>query len=184
MAMRFNPPPGWPSAPAGWVAPPGWQPDPSWPEPPPGWQLWVEDRPAMAPKIRDSWLGIAGGSAIVLGSQMPFVSFSDMGAQVNPEAKTGSLVFGLIMIALAVALRMAPQPQRLLAGVAALGLSALGALLYVLFIVIGIVGVPEQDPFGDTTTLTFSPSIGIVLCVAGCAVAGLAAISSCQHRQA
>jgi hypothetical protein len=32
---RFNPPPGWPPAPAGWVAPPGWQPDPSWPEPPP-----------------------------------------------------------------------------------------------------------------------------------------------------
>jgi hypothetical protein len=36
---RFNPPPGWPPAPAGWVAPPGWQPDPSWPEPPPGWHL-------------------------------------------------------------------------------------------------------------------------------------------------
>ena len=30
---QFNPPPGWPPAPAGWVAPPGWQPDPSWPEP-------------------------------------------------------------------------------------------------------------------------------------------------------
>jgi hypothetical protein len=28
---RFNPPPGWPAAPAGWVAPPGWQPDPTCP---------------------------------------------------------------------------------------------------------------------------------------------------------
>lgn len=115
---------------------------------------------------------------------MPFVSFNDMGAQLNPGAKTGSLLFGLIIIALAVALRMAPQPQRLVAAIVTLGLSATGALLYVLFIVIGIVGVPEQDPFGDTTTLTFSPGVGIVFCVAGCAVAGLAAIRSCQHRQA
>ena len=43
MTSRFNPPPGWPPAPAGWTPPPGWSPDPSWPSPPPGWQLWVED---------------------------------------------------------------------------------------------------------------------------------------------
>jgi hypothetical protein len=48
MAMRFNPPPNWPPAPAGWQPPPGWQPDPSWPAAPPGWQLWVEDTPAQA----------------------------------------------------------------------------------------------------------------------------------------
>src|SRR5687768_7156911 len=41
--MRFNPPPGWPQPPAGWVPPPGWNPDPSWPEPPPGWQIWLPD---------------------------------------------------------------------------------------------------------------------------------------------
>jgi len=28
MAMRFNPPPGWPPAPDGWAPGPGWQPDP------------------------------------------------------------------------------------------------------------------------------------------------------------
>jgi hypothetical protein len=183
MAMRFNPPPGWPPAPTGWIAPPDWQPDPSWPEPPPGWRLWIEDRSDTAPEVRNSWLGIAAGSAIVLGSQLPFVSFNDMDAQLNPAAKTGSLLFGLIIIALAVALRLAPQAQRLVAGIVTLGLSALGALGYVLFIVIGIVGVPEQDPFGDTATLRFSPGIGIVFCVAGCVVAGLAAIRSGQHRQ-
>jgi hypothetical protein len=48
MTIQFNPPPGWPPAPAGWTPPPGWQPDPSWPPPPPGWQLWV-DAPAPAP---------------------------------------------------------------------------------------------------------------------------------------
>lgn len=37
----FNPPPGWPKPPTGWVPPKGWTPDPAWPPPPPGWQLWL-----------------------------------------------------------------------------------------------------------------------------------------------
>ncbi len=37
----FNPPPGWPKPPAGWMPPKGWTPDPSWPPPPEGWQLWL-----------------------------------------------------------------------------------------------------------------------------------------------
>jgi hypothetical protein len=41
--MRFNPPPGWPPAPAGWTPPPGWQPDPSWPQAPTDWPLWVQN---------------------------------------------------------------------------------------------------------------------------------------------
>jgi len=43
LAYRFNPPPGWPPAPADFVPPQGWQPDPAWPPVPPGWQLWVPD---------------------------------------------------------------------------------------------------------------------------------------------
>jgi Domain of unknown function (DUF4190)/Septum formation len=43
VALRFNPPPGWPAPPAGFVPDAGWQPDPSWPPAPPGWQLWVSD---------------------------------------------------------------------------------------------------------------------------------------------
>ncbi|MEU8664110.1 PH domain-containing protein [Actinoplanes philippinensis] len=42
MAKKFNPPPGWPEAPGGWLPAEGWQPDPSWPPAPPGWQLVVE----------------------------------------------------------------------------------------------------------------------------------------------
>jgi hypothetical protein len=51
MGLRFNPPPGWPPAPEGFVPQPGWQPDPSWPPPPPGWPLWVDDQqiPARPP---------------------------------------------------------------------------------------------------------------------------------------
>lgn len=39
----FNPPPGWPKPPKGWIPPNGWTPDPAWPAPPPGWQLWIPD---------------------------------------------------------------------------------------------------------------------------------------------
>lgn len=39
--LTFNPPPGWPKPPAGWVPPAGWTPDPAWPAPPAGWQLWL-----------------------------------------------------------------------------------------------------------------------------------------------
>ncbi|HEY8474636.1 MAG TPA: hypothetical protein VIL37_18625 [Natronosporangium sp.] len=51
MSWKFNPPPGWPAQPEGWVPPPGWAPDPSWPPPPPGWQFWVPagSSPAPAP---------------------------------------------------------------------------------------------------------------------------------------
>ncbi|MEV1131931.1 DUF4041 domain-containing protein [Agromyces sp. NPDC049794] len=41
-SLVFNPPPGWPKPPAGWVPPAGWTPDPNWPEPPVGWQLWLQ----------------------------------------------------------------------------------------------------------------------------------------------
>lgn len=47
---RFNPAPGWPPAPVGWVPAPGWQPDPSWPPQPVGWPLWVPDRPDDPPE--------------------------------------------------------------------------------------------------------------------------------------
>ena len=41
MAYRFNPAPGWPAPPEGWMPPEGWQPDPSWPPAPEGWEFWV-----------------------------------------------------------------------------------------------------------------------------------------------
>ncbi len=48
MTMRFNPPPGWPTPPKGWIPPTGWGPDSSWPAPPDGWQLWLPDDDAIA----------------------------------------------------------------------------------------------------------------------------------------
>lgn len=41
--MHFNPPPGWPAQPPGWIPPAGWQPDPSWPPAPDAWTWWVSE---------------------------------------------------------------------------------------------------------------------------------------------
>ncbi len=52
--MRFNPPPGWPQPPEGWVPPAGWNPDPSWPAPPDEWQLWQPDDGAVEKVLADT----------------------------------------------------------------------------------------------------------------------------------
>lgn len=53
----FNPPPGWPAQPPGWVPPDNWKPDPSWPKPPEGWAFWVvapaEAPPSPSPQAAD-----------------------------------------------------------------------------------------------------------------------------------
>ena len=181
--MRFNPPPGWPPVPAGWVAPPGWQPDPSWPEPPAGWPLWIADRPAISVQAKDSLLAMAGGIAVFLGSLLPWISFNSGGFEIRPGAKAVSAVLGLVLAALGFALRAAPRPGRLVAGIAALCLSSLAGLLYVIFIVAGLHGVSGLDPSSEIASVRWAPNIGIILAAAGCSAAFLAAILSFHHRQ-
>jgi collagen type III alpha len=41
VGWRFNPPPGWPPAPDGWVPPAGWTPPADFPPAPADWQWWV-----------------------------------------------------------------------------------------------------------------------------------------------
>jgi len=178
---RFNPPPGWPAAPDGWTPPPGWQPDPSWPAPPAGWQLQVDETPASTHRAVDSAWAIAGGTAVFLGSLLPFISFSDPEMGVNPGARAASALFGLIVLGLGIALRTVQRRFLMGTSVATLSLSALGTLGYAITIVAGLAGVTEQDPFGDSVTITFSPGIGILLALAGCVAAAAAGIRSVQH---
>ena len=144
---------------------------------------WVQDHPAISPKTQDSLLAMAGGTAVVLGSLMPWISFDSAGAEVKPGAKAASVVLGLIIVVLGFALRAAPRPGRLVAGIATVCLSTLAGLLYMGFILGGLGGVPEPDPFGATTTVAFIPNIGIILAAAGCGAAFVAAIMSFHHRQ-
>ncbi|MCU1400348.1 MAG: putative helicase [Acidimicrobiales bacterium] len=44
----FNPAPGWPKPPVGWVPPANWKPDGSWPAAPPDWSFWTPIEPAPA----------------------------------------------------------------------------------------------------------------------------------------
>src|SRR5690606_40007521 len=50
---QYNPPPTWPTPPAGWTPPPGWTPDPGWPPAPPGWQFWLPAPAQAAPPAQD-----------------------------------------------------------------------------------------------------------------------------------
>lgn len=58
-SRQFNPPPGWPRPPAGWVPPKGWTPDPAWPPVPPGWQLWI-----LANGSNETQSSVVGGGDI------------------------------------------------------------------------------------------------------------------------
>jgi hypothetical protein len=53
-AVVFNPPPGWPPAPMGWLPPLGWEPPPEWPAVPDGWDFYLE----LPPRAEGaSWSG-------------------------------------------------------------------------------------------------------------------------------
>jgi hypothetical protein len=87
VALRFNPPPGWP-VPPGFAPPQGWQPDPSWPPVPPEWPLWVAD---------DSFGGYGLPTAPPV---QPYQAYS-YGAQPPPQSGTNgmaitSFILGLV----------------------------------------------------------------------------------------
>lgn len=162
--------------------PPGWQPDLTRPAPP-GWRLRGDGTAAFPRRAMDSAWAIAGGTAIFFGSLLPFISFSDPEIAVNPGAKATSALFGLIMVGLGIALRAVPRRFLMGTSVAALCLSALGALGYAVTIMSGLAGITEQDPLGFPVKVTFSPGIGILLALAGCVAADVAGIRSVQHHR-
>lgn len=184
---RLNVPPGWPVPPEGWVPPPDWKPDPAWPPPPAGWPLWVDDEaPAPAAAVvatstRLNW-AIGGAALVPVGSFMPFISAPlVMGSGITDDAQGVSALFGLVLVGLAAGLR--PPATRSRCAVALLVAGGLGALGYAAFIVLGQVGFEsEGDSFMGPTEQTFDPDVGVVLCLAGCVIAAVAALSVLRHR--
>ena len=186
MAALFNPPPGWP-VPAGWTPPPNWQPDPSWPPALAGWPFWV-DRPVARPTPAVPGYGwaIGGGAAVFLGSILPFISNttnSDYATfTVKGGGRTASAVFGLVLIALGYAIRQrqahaATRPSAPTGlEVSILVLSGLGVLGYVGFAAAGLLGFQEQSDVGYSVTVTYSPSIGLILAIGGCLAAAAGSI--------
>jgi hypothetical protein len=196
MAMRFNPPPGWPPVPPGWQPPPGWTPDPSWPPAPHGWPLWVQDTPDPGPSsstpsmsgfslssltVASRW-AIGGGAAVFLGSLLPFISSSDITeAGIKGGARVTSGIFALILVGLGAATQFAPikpgsnsRPRGY--AIALVILSVLGFLGYTGFAAIGAVGTTQTDALGFSATVTYSPDIGLIMAILGCAAAAVGAI--------
>lgn len=92
MALRFNPPPGWPT-PEDFVPGPGWQPDPSWPPLPAGWQLWVpDDVPAEAAVSDSGSVAPPGGWPLPAGEAGPQAqpTSAEAGYWVPPSTVPGA----------------------------------------------------------------------------------------------
>ena len=178
MSIRLNPPPGWPPVPPGWEPPPGWQPDPSWPDPPPGWNLWIQDTAARDRQIRAARWVIAGGSAVFLGSLLPFLSSSqpDFYA-VNSNPKETATFFGIILALLGIIMLAKAGQARLISGILAFAAAGLTMLTLAGFIAAGIVGADE-----DGVHVNFSPQIGIFISILGCVAAGIGGMMSFTHR--
>src|SRR6516164_1053049 len=162
MSIRLNPPPGWPTAPPGWVPPPGWQPDPSWPDPPPGWNLWIEDTTGRDKQVRAAIWTIAGGGAVLLGSLLPFLSSSQPDVYtISSAPKESAAFFGVILAVPGVIMLAKSNRAKLIAAILTLIIAGLAVLELGGFILAGIVGTNETDPFGSSVHINFSPQIGI-----------------------
>lgn len=124
MALVFNSPPNWPTAPQGWTPPQDWQPDPAWGPAPDGWQFWVDDGVAAQSGPRP-----APGSDQWLAGQQPTDGKPNKDAwkRAGLVALGWFLVFGAINLALANSVGVDPaQALGWVMGVVLLALLAVG----------------------------------------------------------
>jgi hypothetical protein len=74
---------------------------------------------------------------------------------VNPGARAASVLFGLIVLGLGIALRAVQRRFLMGTSLATLCLSVLGALGYAITIAAGLAGVTEQDREADEAATEF-----------------------------
>lgn len=173
--MRFNPPPGWPQVPPGWIPPQGWQPDPAWPPAPLGWQFWVEDTPAsavLAAPARGPRLAMLGAGAMFVGAFLPlFANITPADAVYRPgggSAGGDAFIVALIFAAAAGAAYWS-TPGRYRRGavrglaIALLVVSILEGLGCAGLTAAGMVGVKVQDDLFGEITVKYSPGIGLIV---------------------
>jgi hypothetical protein len=101
-------------------------------------------------------------------STQPFLLY-----EINPEAKTTSGMFGLVLVGLALGMRSAGA--RLPTGILLILAGALGVLGYGGFTLLGMNGFDDTSEFGLTTHVEFDPNVGLVSCIAGSFIAAVAA---------
>lgn len=128
-------------------------------------------------------LALSGGIAVCAGALLPFMWHAQAsvdGAQVLSGFGIGlgyrviSFLFGALLAGLAYGTRRNPVRRRPIA-MAALVTSVLGFAGYFLYAIVGINGLTVGTDLGPTN-VSWYPSIGLLLSVAGCAACAIAAI--------
>lgn len=84
--MRFNPPPNWPTPPAGWSPPSGWEPDPAWGPPPAGWRLWLPEPAARSRRL--GWIAVTAGVAVGAVFTVGAVAVASVVGDDDPDVPT------------------------------------------------------------------------------------------------
>jgi len=137
----------------------------------------------IAMRGNGSVLAVSGGIAICAGALLPFTWHPRAavdGAQVLGGFGIGlgyrliSFVFGAVLAGLAYWTRRSPARRRRIA-MGALVTSVLGFVGYVLYTLIGINGVTANSDLGPTN-VSWYPSVGLLLSIAGCAACAIAAV--------
>jgi hypothetical protein len=128
-------------------------------------------------------LAVSGGIAICVGGLLPFIWHAQAsidGAQILSGFGIGigyhviSFLFGALLAGLARWTRRNPARRRGIA-MGALVTGVLGFVGYVLYALVGINGLTVNSDLGPAY-VSWYPSIGLLLSVAGCAACAIAAI--------
>jgi hypothetical protein len=132
---------------------------------------------------------LGGGLALFLGALLPFVSvhlssniFSGgftVSTGISGGGRFASAIFGLILAGLGAAAQFGsanPGPKRAFK-IVLLALSALGILGYLGFTLIGIVGFTQTAGLGVSAHETWSPNVGLIMSILGCAACIYAGIA-------
>ena len=151
--------------------------------PPPAGAAHSATAPAPARDLGPLTLWVMGGGAgVFLGSLLPFVTVNLDGFfsvnVISPGARVLSALFGLVLVALGAVMRFGPPDVRRGVSIAALAGGAAGTLGYAGFMLLGLHGISEGGSLGLPVQITYSPSIGIILALAGCIAAAVAALNT------
>jgi hypothetical protein len=123
-------------------------------------------------------MALWGGMGIVIGAVLPFIynvqvdgATAPSGSVINAGDRFISLLFGLLLVGLAVSTRYQPALRRPIA-ISSLVLSLLGFAGYSLFTLAGLADITEQTGL----QVSWDPSIGAVDSIAACLACAIAAI--------
>jgi len=148
------------------------------------WPAFVPQRVAeFATRGNGYVLAVSGGIAVCAGALLPFTWHAQAsvdGAQVLSGFGIGlgyrviSFLFGALLAGLAYWTRRSPARLRPIA-MAGLVTSVLGCAGYTLYTLIGINGLTVNSYLGPAQ-VSWYPSIGLLISIAGCAACAVAAI--------